>query len=641
MALEVFKLFGSIMVDNDKANKSIKKTGEEAEGTGNKFVKLGELAKKAATVVGTVFTVKAIADFGKTCISAAEALEQTMKKTNTIFGESAGVVEEWALANERTFGLGSGTIQGFMNNIADLTQGMGMAKDASTDLAKGATELGVQLANWNGIDASQAVDDITKAMTGSTEAVQKYGIKLNESVLNQTAMNMGLGESFNKLDEATKAQVRYQAILDSSGNAIDYWNEGNRSMNFYLNEAKEQFGNITETIGGFFLPMAKKGAEKVADMTAKLNLFVVDVSNGISAAQEEFEATGEYIDWFVTFWETAFGVEMPQSFYNMVECIITYFYFLWDTLKSAFETIVAPFIEIIKEVFTGLQNHSDEIFNFIGEAFNFMTEYMLTAWQNIGQPIMDLIVQVIGWVRDAFAERMPEMQAFFSTFINDAKSLWENNLKPCLEAIGNFINNVLAPAFKMVFQNIILPVVDACFNGIKNLWTNSLKPILQGILDFITGVFSGNFTQAFSGIVSAVSGIFSGLITVVKAPLNAVIGLVNSFIGGLNKLSVPDWVPGIGGKGINIPSIPYLAKGTDYFKGGAAIVGEQGPELVTMPKGAKVTPNKKTENILGQGGGTFILQTILDGSVIAETIAPYSDIVGGNRLNLSKRGVLV
>ena len=332
---------------------------------------------------------------------------------------------------------------------------------------------------------------------------------------------------------------------------------------------------------------------------------------------------------------------MPQSFYNMVECIITYFYFLWDTLKSAFETIAAPFIEIIKEVFTGLQNHSDEIFNFIGEAFNFMTEYMLTAWQNIGQPIMDLIVQVIGWVRDAFAERMPEIQAFFSTFINDAKSLWENNLKPCLEAIGNFINNVLAPAFKMVFQNIILPVVDACFNGIKNLWTNSLKPILQGILDFITGVFSGNFTQAFSGIVSAVSGIFSGLITVVKAPLNAVIGLVNSFIGGLNKLSVPDWVPGIGGKGINIPSIPYLAKGTDYFKGGAAIVGEQGPELVTMPKGAKVTPNKKTENILGQGGGTFILQTILDGSVIAETIAPYSDIVGGNRLNLSKRGVLV
>ena len=134
MALEVFKLFGSIMVDNDKANKSIKKTGEEAEGTGNKFVKLGELAKKAATVVGTVFTVKAIADFGKTCISAAEALEQTMKKTNTIFGESAGVVEEWALANERTFGLGSGTIQGFIKDIKSKELTSGHLKNITTIL---------------------------------------------------------------------------------------------------------------------------------------------------------------------------------------------------------------------------------------------------------------------------------------------------------------------------------------------------------------------------------------------------------------------------------------------------------------------------------------------------------------------------
>ena len=178
MAIEIFKLVGSIMVDNDKAKKSIADTGKSAEDTGGKFDKLGELAKKAAGVIGTVFTAKAIIDFGKTCINAAEALDQTMKKTNVIFGESADIVEEWALANERTFGLGSGTIQGFMNDIADITQGMGMAKESSIDLAKGATELGVQLANWNGIDAATAINDIQSAMTGSTKGLEKYGIKI-------------------------------------------------------------------------------------------------------------------------------------------------------------------------------------------------------------------------------------------------------------------------------------------------------------------------------------------------------------------------------------------------------------------------------------------------------------------------------
>ena len=272
MAIEIFKLVGSIMVDNDKAKKSISDTGKTAEETGSKFDKLGDLAKKAAGVIGAVFTAKAIIDFGKTCINAAEALEQTMKKTNVIFGESASIVEDWALSNERTFGLGSGTIQGFMNDIADITQGMGMAKESSIDLAKGATELGVQLANWNGIDAATAINDIQSAMTGSTKGLEKYGIKINDAAKEQAMLTLGLSGTYDKLDNATKAQVIYQAALEASGNAVDYWNEGNRSMGFYINEAKEQFGNITETIGGFFLPIAKKASEMFADFVSNLNL---------------------------------------------------------------------------------------------------------------------------------------------------------------------------------------------------------------------------------------------------------------------------------------------------------------------------------------------------------------------------------
>lgn len=601
MALEVFKLFGSIMVDNDKANKSISNTGKEAEGAGGKLVKLGDVAKKAAAVVGTVFTAKAIVDFGKKCVGAAEALDQTMKKTNVIFGESSQVVKDWALENERTFGLGSGTIQGFMNNIADITQGMGMAKDASIDLAKGATQLGVQLGNWNGINAAAAVDDITRAMTGSHDAVAKYGIKLNDAVLKQTAMNMGLGDNFQALSEAEKAQVRYQAILDSSGNAIGYWNEGNRSMSFYLGEAKEQFGNITETIGGLFLPIAKNAAEKFADMVSGINTFVTGAVEGFGKAKEEFEATGEYTSALDVLMKEVFGVNMPDTFFWMVESIIGFFQQLWSVVTSIWTSVGVPIIDEIKAIFKGLGDNSGEIFKFISDAFDLMTEYIKSVWDSVGKPVMDFIIMVLGLVRDAFAERMPQIKEFFRVAIQDIKAIWENNLKPCFQAIGDFINNILAPTFKFVFQNIILPVVDACFKGIRDLWSGSLKPILQGIIDFITGVFSLNFTQAFSGIVSAVGGIFNGLISIVKAPLNSIIGMVNRMIGGLNKIKLPSWIPGIGGKGINIPNIPMLYKGTDYFKGGLALVGEQGPELVEMPRGAKVNTAEETRAKLGEG----------------------------------------
>ncbi|WP_278475735.1 phage tail protein [Turicibacter sanguinis] len=646
MAIEIFKLVGSIMVDNDKAKKSISDTGRSAEETGSKFDKLGELAKKAAGVIGAVFTAKAIVDFGKTCINAAEALEQTMKKTNVIFGESASIVEDWALANERTFGLGSGTIQGFMNDIADITQGMGMAKDASIDLAQGATELGVQLANWNGIDAATAINDIQSAMTGSTKGLEKYGIKINDAAKEQAMLTLGLSGTYDKLDNATKAQVIYQAALDASGNAVDYWNEGNRSMSFYLNEAKEQFGNITETIGGFFLPIAKEGAEKIADITANFNGFVTKVAEGINSFREGMAEGEDIVDniWFV--FQDVFGIQLPDSFLTMVSSIIDYFSFLFETMQSIWDTVAVPIIDLIKEAFNTLSQNSDSIFLGIADIFNFAIDYIGTIWSSIGQPIFELIVSIIGWVKDIFMEYWPMISEFFGTFVSDCKSLWENNLKPMFDAIGNFIKTVLAPAFEFVFKNIISPIVGACFKGIIDLWNNSLKPVLTGIIDFLTGVFSGNFTQAFKGIVTSVSGIFKGLISVVKAPLNAVIGLVNKFIGGLNKLQVPDWVPGIGGKGINIPNIPMLAKGTDYFSGSAygnlAIVGEKGPELVNLPTGSKVNTAKETESLLaGSNGGTFIFQSILNDKVIAETIASASDIVNGKRFNLAERGLVL
>ena len=94
-------------------------------------------------------------------------------------------------------------------------------------------------------------------------------------------------------------------------------------------------------------------------------------------------------------------------------------------------------------------------------------------------------------------------------------------------------------------------------------------------------------------------GAFEALSAIAKRPLNAVIALVNTAIGGLNKVSVkiPSWVPGkYGGKtfGINIPKIPMLAKGTQNWKGGVAQVHEKGGEIIDLPKGTRVWPHDES-----------------------------------------------
>lgn len=153
--------------------------------------------------------------------------------------------------------------------------------------------------------------------------------------------------------------------------------------------------------------------------------------------------------------------------------------------------------------------------------------------------------------------------------------------------------------------NYIGGFISGVFEGI---WTNisnvfeAGKRIFTGFIDFITGVFTGDWERAWNGIVNIFGGIFDGIVAIAKMPLNNMIGLINGFIRGLNKIKVPKWVPGVGGKTFSIGELPYLAKG-GHVLNGQAIVGEAGPELLTNKNGkTTVTPLSDEEKRKGIGG---------------------------------------
>ena len=128
-----------------------------------------------------------------------------------------------------------------------------------------------------------------------------------------------------------------------------------------------------------------------------------------------------------------------------------------------------------------------------------------------------------------------------------------------------------------------------------------VKGIFTGIIDFVSGVFTGNWSSAWEGVKSIFSNTFGALSGIAKAPLNAIIGMVNSVIAGINSLGsvkMPDWA---GGKsfGINIPTIPQLASGGIATQPTLAMIGE-GKESEA------VLPLSKLDGLLGRqsGGGS-------------------------------------
>ncbi len=177
-------------------------------------------------------------------------------------------------------------------------------------------------------------------------------------------------------------------------------------------------------------------------------------------------------------------------------------------------------------------------------------------------------------------------------------------------------------------------ILNSFFFIVGSVW-NSIKLVFQGIVDFVTGIFTGNWSLAWQGVVEIFSGIMSGIGSVMKAPLNAVIGLINAAIGGINSISIdiPDWVPDWagGGKhfGANIPQIPLLAKGgiTDI----PSICGEAGPESVIPLKRnnpRSISLLEKTASIVNPGGNnkdngnshTFVFSPVINGEATPESI---------------------
>lgn len=201
----------------------------------------------------------------------------------------------------------------------------------------------------------------------------------------------------------------------------------------------------------------------------------------------------------------------------------------------------------------------------------------------------DRIAPILQKIGQRFADFWKTVQPQLEPFINLVKE------------VASYLKETLEPVFKIVWKAAGDYVVK--FFDDVSVIIDGVLGVFEGVITFLTGVFQGNWEKAWNGIVQAVGSIFGTLESLVKTPLNAVINLVNKAIGAINKISV-DLPSAVGGGhiGFNIPTIPTLAKGTDYWQGGIVQISEKGGEIVDLPSGSRVYPHDKSVQIARQDG---------------------------------------
>lgn len=230
--------------------------------------------------------------------------------------------------------------------------------------------------------------------------------------------------------------------------------------------------------------------------------------------------------------------------------------------------------------------------------------------QTVLPPLLNILTMLLPFMAQIAEQILPVVVELITALLPVLMPIIESILPPLLELL-----EMLLPPLLQLLEMIIPPltaVVETLakvLTGVLGAAFEALRPIVEaitkvfgGLIDFITGVFTGDWEKAWNGIKDIFGGIWEGIKAAFKAPINWIIQGINAFIRGINKIKIPDWVPLVGGKGFSIGEIPLLARGGEVTSSGTAIVGDAGPELVKLNKGAEVIPLRG-----GQGGANITL----------------------------------
>ncbi len=276
------------------------------------------------------------------------------------------------------------------------------------------------------------------------------------------------------------------------------------------------------------------------------------------------------------------GTAISDFFTGLVKAVTDF----GTSIGTAVGTFFAPIIQGITQVFTVIWQIISGIVIFIVAILAIVAQFVyenvvlpivnffVGLWTTVVQGITDFValagatlVTIVTWIGDNI----------ITPIVNFFVGLWTT----ISEGIATFIAGVIAfftPLVTWYYENIITPVANffiGLWNGIvtgvtnaigmiKSIWNTITGWIQQNIITPIGNFFKGLWDGVVAGVTGMINGIkntINGIINVVKTPINAIIDAINGMIKGINNVKVPDWVPGLGGKSANIPTIPKLADG--------------------------------------------------------------------------------
>ena len=223
-----------------KKVKPPKETAEGVEGLKQSFDNLMGAVKGFLALEVT----RRVIEIGKACLKASSDMTELQNVTDQVFGDMSKEVQQFSEDMGNAMGRSTYALQKYTSDIGSIFKGLGGISEESTKkMSEDLAALAVDIGSFKNIADDQAFTAITAGIVGETEPLKRLGIVINENVMAEYALAKGIKTKWEVLDQSTKAELRYQKIMESTS---FMQGDASRTINTYANQLKVFQANTQE-----------------------------------------------------------------------------------------------------------------------------------------------------------------------------------------------------------------------------------------------------------------------------------------------------------------------------------------------------------------------------------------------------------
>ena len=524
--MELFKLFGTIAIQNADANEQIDDTTDRAKESENQ---ISGAFKKIGTAVATFFAVDKIKDFGLNCINAAADANAASSQFSQVFGDMESQAKKSLTGIADNTGIQVNRMKGSYTQIAAFAKTTGMDTSNALGLADRAMVAVADSAAFYDRTLEETTESLQSFLKGNYENDSALGLSCTEVTRNEAA-NRLYGKSFQDLSEAQKQLTLLQMVEDAN-KASGALGQAARESDTWTNQTgnlKQAWTDFQSVLGQNVLPLAVGIVKKMADAVQSVSDKIPGMINWFNQYKGVIAGVAAVIGVLTTAVWLHSAAQAIKSAMNATESasLGALIAAKWADV-AATAAMLAPYIAIvaaIAAVAAGLiycYNHFETFRNIVNSVAEWITTSLTAAFEFL-RPYIEAIITAVGELVSAIGDRL--MQAF--QWIVDKITEVYNSSSPIVQAIKTL--------FTTHFENIKV-VIQTVFEVIKTV-VSTVMTVIQQIIQTITAAIKGDWSGVWNGIKSIFSTIWDAIKSIVTTVLDAIKTIISNTLNAAKSI---------------------------------------------------------------------------------------------------------